>query len=734
MLCISCGNNLKVAHKFCGSCGAKVNSNLTNPINNSPQSNIVAPLEFDLPTIPIEISKVKIEGPDTDNSYTVTVSSNFTNSRDEDWDFLQIKTHLLNSNGLIIRENIDTVEEHVEANGTYAHESVFWGIPAPSLGTSPENVIVVVSALASKKYSLEFEELNLPSSSFELSKIASTCLIGPALKLISGSMWKTQPDDDKESAIEINFLFQNLGKVILPDARLVGDILDKKGKVLSEVGNSKEVLPGELTQLIGYGRAKETKLAGAKLKFSLITFYPVAAAVEQQNGAELVADESNDVPWPFEDIGSEQDDIIDIEDSENSASTKSFEWSMKLGEINMDDVEEEEVLSALKKSLKLAKAKKFEDAVNALPHIDFEYSFSNLDSDASDYFSETEGISFGLDPSNSKHTIQVGVSGGKLNLSVTVVFDIPVKDGVNLAELNEWLGDNGGYAAGFASGGWSYNGDEGGHIFASSAFQIENNVDIKNNLNKNTLNSENLISSSIELIDKNKNKFSNLLERLGVVQTNLLIGNYFKNDPRTDQKTSVVFEEYLRKGILSNTNAFQILSEELGSFFEKPDVFNFWKYALLTKFITFDLELESDIEIPNCWMSMEEFGVNLKSCIIVLKKLNKAIDANEISTADYENGLMTVVSCFLALSLISDDAFSNVSKLLKLVALNEKINGIGINENEMWGEYAVNCRRMIEEFTGICIEAPDGVDYEEDAYFDSVDWDIVAEKIVQSIG
>ena len=52
----------------------------------------------------------------------------------------------------------------------------------------------------------------------------------------------------------------------------------------------------------------------------------------------------------------------------------------------------------------------------------------------------------------------------------------------------------------------------------------------------------------------------------------------------------------------------------------------------------------------------------------------------------------------------------------------------------MWGEYAVNCRRMIEEFTGNCIEAPDGVDYEEDAYFDSVDWDIVAEKIVQSIG
>lgn len=479
MLCISCGINLKEAHKFCGSCGAKVKSNLINPINNSPQSNIVVPLKFDLPTMPIEISKVKIEGPDTDNSYSITVSSNFTNTGIDDWDFLQIKTHLLNSDGLILRENTDTVEELLEAKGTYTHESVFWSIPAPSLGISPEKVIVVVSAFASQKHSREFEELNVPSSSFELIKIASTCLIGPALNLISGSMFKTQPNDDKESLIEINCLFQNLGKVIVPEARLVGDILDKKGKVLSEAGFSKEVLPGELTQLIGYGSAKETKLAGAKLKFSLITFYPVAAAVEQQNGGELVANESNDVPWPFEDLGSEQDDIIDIDGSVNSGLTKSFEWSMKLGEINMDDVEDEEVLSALKKSLKLAKAKKFEDAVNALPPIDFEYSFSNLDSDASDYFAETEGISLGLDPSNPEHTIQVGVSGGKLNLSVTVVFDIPVKDGVDLDELNEWLGDNGGYAAGFASGGWSYNGDEGGHMqIVESELQITDENEI----------------------------------------------------------------------------------------------------------------------------------------------------------------------------------------------------------------------------------------------------------------
>jgi len=467
MLCKSCGYKLKEAHKFCGGCGAKANSNLSNSIDRSSESNIVVPLKMGLSTMPIEISKVKIAGPESDNSYFITISSSFKNDEKEDWDFLQIKTHLLNSDGLVLREEIDTVDKLVEVNETYEHETNMWSMPAPLFGEYPEKVSVVVSAVASQKHIHEFQEFPIPSKANEIANIAPPCLIGPALKLLSASMWRSQPDEDKESSIEINFLFQNLEAIMLPEVRLIADIVDKKGKTLTETGNSKEIQPGELTQLAGYGRLKETKLVGAKLKFSLQTYYPVSAAVKGKLGGELVSVESNDVAWPFDDHG---DDVAESnnqnDDTESSGSIKTFEWSMKLGEINMDDVEDGEVLSALKNSLKLAKAKKFEDAVNALPHIDFEYSFSNLDSDASDYFAETEGISFGLDPSNSKHTIQVGVSGGKLNLSVAVVFDIPVKDGVNLDELNEWLGENGGYAAGFASGGWSYNGDEGGEMLS----------------------------------------------------------------------------------------------------------------------------------------------------------------------------------------------------------------------------------------------------------------------------
>ena len=456
MLCKSCGNKLKENHKFCGGCGAKVDSSLTNSIDSSSDSNKVVPLKMGLSTMPIEISKVKIAGPEIDNSYFITISSSFTNTGKEAWDYLQIKTHLLNSDGVFLKEEIDTVDEPVEENTTYEHETNMWSLPAEFFGESPEKVSVLVSAVASQKYTHVFEEFPIPSTANKIANISPPCSIGPALKLLSASMWKSQPDEDKESSIEINFLFQNLETIMLPEVRLIADIVDKKGKSLTETGNSKEVQPGELTQLVGYDRLKETKLAGAKLKFSLQTYYPVSAGIKGKLGGELVSVESNDVA-----SSNTQND-----DTESTGSIKTFEWSMKLGEINMDDVEDEEVLSALKNSLKLAKAKKFEDAVNALPPIDFEYSFSNLDSDASDYFAETEGISFGLDPSNSKHTIQVGVSGGKLNLSVTVVFDIPVKDGVNLDELNEWLGENGGYAAGFASGGWSYNGDEGGEMLS----------------------------------------------------------------------------------------------------------------------------------------------------------------------------------------------------------------------------------------------------------------------------
>ena len=795
MLCTSCGGKLKEAQKFCGGCGSKVQATVPKPGAGSDPVVMIAPLKLELPTMPIEIGNVKIEGPDGDGSFSMIASCKFTNNSKEDWDFLEIRAHLINSDGIVLQESTDTPEELIEASGLYEHEVRFWNVPAAHLGEA-EKATVVLSAIASKKHSHEFQDVPIPSTANEINDLAPPCLVGSSLYFTSGSIWKTKPDDDKESRVELNLLLQNTSNTALSKVRLTAEILDKQGKSLTDIGSDKEMRSGELMMLSsGYSNVKDKKLHGAKVKLSVQSYCPAAAAVVQKTGAEVVAadsdsgwgsssgDEESDVnsdesqeveiaryirtdqdgnlvcaiaytqevlpAWPEnstrilgaywgyagggvgydggffqirddsdpevldfqqanqsdqsekftslmsvvsnlytgedgtatlskdgqelieggrtegdckvywdsnfqgEDLGKvsqkwdinwrfEWDDInakdseekknknnrilvewsikraaINVEEiedeetksainnviklckkkrfeeavavlpeinfefdsgnmdsspddylaesvdsfivdpsnpnhsirvgmdgnkliltiavifemslvsgvtaddldewlsenggwaaataagqwwyleddggsfatiknisnasansknnqngnTESTAAPKTFEWKMENGEINMNDVEDDVVRAALKSALKLAKAKKFEEAVQALPSMEFEYNFSNLDSDAGEYFAETGGISFQIDPSDPRHIIRLGVSGIKLNLSVCVVFDIPVKSGVDRDELNGWLGDNGGYAAGFASGGWSYNGDEGGYMRIMDAIQ-----------------------------------------------------------------------------------------------------------------------------------------------------------------------------------------------------------------------------------------------------------------------
>jgi hypothetical protein len=464
VLCTSCGGKLKEAQKFCGGCGSKVQATVPKPGAGSDPVVMIAPLMLELPTMPIEIGSVKIEGPDGDGNFSMIASCKFTNNSKEDWDFLEIRAHLINSDGIVLQESTDTPEELIEASGLYEHEVRFWNVPAAHLGEA-EKATVVLSAISSKKHSHEFQDVPIPSTANEINDLAPPCLVGSSLYFTSGSIWKTKPDDDKESRVELNLLLQNTSNTALSKVRLTAEILDKQGKSLTDIGNDKEMRSGELMLLSsGYNNVKDKKLHGAKVKLSVQSYCPVAAAVVRKTGAEVVAADCDSGWGPSS--GDEESDVNSDEHDEvaRSGSTMSFEWRMDNGEINMNDVEDDDVRAALKSALKLAKAKKFEEAVRALPSMDFEYNFSNLDSDASEYFAETDGISFQLDLSDPKHIIQVGVSGNKLNLSVTVLFDVPVKAGLNVDDLNGWLADNGGYAAGFAAGGWSYNGDEGGHM------------------------------------------------------------------------------------------------------------------------------------------------------------------------------------------------------------------------------------------------------------------------------
>jgi len=246
--------------------------------------------------------------------------------------------------------------------------------------------------------------------------------------------------------------------------------------------------------------------------------------------------------------------------------------------------------------------------------------------------------------------------------------------------------------------------------------------------------------TSNTIINKVRNdseEFIDLIKSVGI-EEDLLSGLYYKDDSRSENIGVGEFESQLKIAIENNSSAIKLLIKTINNFFSSPDLYNFWRYALLSKHLKYLSDYEMDIkdDIPNCWDAMESFGVDLDSCIQVLSKLNSAVESDEITTEDYQNGLQTVISCYLALALSSDDSTGNVEKLIHLVACNEGIDDASISENTSygWGEHAVYCRRMLEEFTGVCIEAPEGVDLEADAYFDNIDWNEVADRIMQALG
>jgi hypothetical protein len=157
--------------------------------------------------------------------------------------------------------------------------------------------------------------------------------------------------------------------------------------------------------------------------------------------------------------------------SNNIGSTESsnadslfFEWSMEGGQIDEESIEDPSILKALEKAKALIANGEHDKALQSLPKIHFEFSGQNLDSDPSEFFTEDLEFSFEIDPNNKKNKISLELDNDDLCINISVVFALPLKKGVDASEINTWLDENGGYSAGFASGGWGYSGDKGGAL------------------------------------------------------------------------------------------------------------------------------------------------------------------------------------------------------------------------------------------------------------------------------
>jgi hypothetical protein len=286
MFCESCGAALKDGAKFCGSCGAKVESSATAASSSVVNSIRLAALPLGLANCEININSVTAEGPDSDGDLSISITYEVTNKSDEDWEHLSVRTQLLNAAGQIVEDTQDTHEQSFDAGETEELQVSFYGVKAKFLGENSEKAHVIINAVASTLIHQKLGQVDIPANAFEVTALKPTKL-GESVQLISGSLWKTEPDDDKDSRVEVKALFQNLTDKNLPLVKITAEINDKKGNEVADAGGSDEVRPGSIVTVSGSGYTKDKKLIGAKADLAVLVYTPVAAGVSQRSGIKV---------------------------------------------------------------------------------------------------------------------------------------------------------------------------------------------------------------------------------------------------------------------------------------------------------------------------------------------------------------------------------------------------------------------------------------------------------------
>lgn len=253
----------------------------------------------------------------------------------------------------------------------------------------------------------------------------------------------------------------------------------------------------------------------------------------------------------------------------------------------------------------------------------------------------------------------------------------------------------------------------------------------------NILNTD-LVESQLERRTQNIELMDLIMKLLGVSQTDLLAG-YYKNDPRNDEINELSELEAALADKIKNIeqSVVNLIKDSFDNYFNnQADFFTYWRYCLLAKHLNnWELIGNSDFEIKNPWDSLENFFKNLDTCVLVFKDANELFEASIINSDEYQDLVSTAAVSYLALSLSSDDPLEHVTELLRLLGDNQGLLDVEISNNGYGsGEYMASLRRLLEEFTGVCLEVPEGCDYEEDAYLENYEWGEAAEKIIEALG
>ena len=280
MICDSCNKQLRDGAKFCGQCGAKTKLADSAPVAGTSEQ------QYELNTL-----SVIATGPDSDGDLSVEIKVSITNLSGSDWDQVNTRTQLISASGFI-EETSDTHDLSIEDGATEEFEMNFYGVKARPFMANPELTKTIINVVACSVTSKKLTEFALPENSFEVVRI-EPCEISESVRLLSGGIWRTDPDDDKDVRVEAKWLVQNLTDTHIPEVRFTAEVVGKPGAEIGDAGGYEELRPSVSAVISGSTYSKEKKLKGALVQIGARVMSPSATGSSEHIGMELTASDES---------------------------------------------------------------------------------------------------------------------------------------------------------------------------------------------------------------------------------------------------------------------------------------------------------------------------------------------------------------------------------------------------------------------------------------------------------
>lgn len=454
--CPACGASLNSGARFCGECGAKIEAkNVAAEVRLTKID--IAPLASNLPACKVEILNVNAEGPNNDGEYAVYVKYSVTNETDDDWECIETSTQILSGMGGIAETSSSSQEQTVEAGETVELEMSLWGVKNNLLGTTPDQAHVVVTVTASRMTQAKLGEVRLPDVAYQPVALEPK-KIGEAVQVISGSLWKTEPDADKDCRVEVKALVQNLTDKHLPEVRILAQIMDKQGTDITDAGGYDQVGQGAIANISGSSYAKEKKLAGAKTEIAMRVYWPVAAGLSQQQGISIVATENdqgdeldNDSDSDYESADLDEGESIDTDSDHftgrESAGTRRFYANMKWFSV----AEQPDSIGQLPHEFQQAKnlwdtygESSQKTLIKLLsPFVGARFIANNING-WEELFADPDSSDFVEIEASEVRVVGIDFSESPIPIcKAEAEFDIPVTESYATTNLEDWMNDNG---------------------------------------------------------------------------------------------------------------------------------------------------------------------------------------------------------------------------------------------------------------------------------------------------